>query len=72
MGIKEKDFWRVKNNSEISDNILCGLAGNAIVVPVLMSLFSQIWLIETRGYPTGLNAGYGEEVPFYTVDVNEK
>lgn len=77
MGIKEKDFWKVKNNSKMSDNILCGLAGNAIVVPVLMSLFNQIWLIETRGYPNGPNvitdditATYG--VPFYSVDVNEK
>ena len=70
MGIKEKDFWKVKNNSNISDNIMCGLAGNAIVVPVLMSLFNQIWLIETRGYPACDD--YGEEAPFYTVDVNEK
>ena len=46
MGIKEEDFWKVKNNSNISDGILCGLAGNAIVVPVLMSLFNIIWKIE--------------------------
>ena len=54
--------------------ILCGSISkqlaNAIVVPVLMSLFSQIWLIETRGYPACDD--YGEEAPFYTVDVNEK
>ena len=50
MGIKEKDFWKVKNNSDISDNILCGLAGNAIVVPVLMSLFNQIWMIFHKDY----------------------
>lgn len=72
MGIKEKDFWKVKNNSEISDNILCGLAGNAIVVPVLMSLFNQIWLIETKGCPYGKSTENGMEVPFCSVDVNEK
>lgn len=72
MGIKEKDFWKVKNNSEISDNILCGLAGNAIVVPVLMSLFNQIWMIETKGSPYGKSTENGMEVPFCSVDVNEK
>ena len=72
MGIKEKDFWKVKNNSDISDNILCGLAGNAIVVPVLMSLFNQIWMIETKGSPYGKSTENGMEVPFCSVDVNEK
>ena len=66
MGIKEKDFWKVKNNSKISDTILCGLAGNAIVVPVLMSIFNQIWQIEQGKEP------YGPlEVPFLTVDVKD-
>lgn len=46
MGIKEEDFWKVKNNTNLSDNILLGLAGNAIVVPVLMSIFNQILRIE--------------------------
>ena len=48
MGIKEEDFWKVKNNSNISNNIMCGLAGNAIVVPVLMSIFYQIYLISSN------------------------
>lgn len=61
MGIKEEDFWKVKNNTKISDNILCGLAGNAIVVPVLMSLFNQIWRIEQGLEPYKL-----PEVPFLT------
>ena len=51
MGIKEEDFWKVKNNSNLSDTILCGLAGNAIVVPVLMSIFNQIWRIEKGKEP---------------------
>lgn len=63
MGIKEKDFWKVKKNSNISDSILCGLAGNAIVVPVLMSLFNQIWRIEN-----GLEPFRCPEVPFLTKD----
>ena len=51
MGIKEEDLWKVKNNSNLSDTILCGLAGNAIVVPVLMSIFNQIWRIEKGKEP---------------------
>lgn len=69
MGIKEKDFWRVKNESGISDTILCGLAGNAIVVPVLMSIFNQIALIESRGYP--LTRLQGDIVPFLTINPND-
>ena len=42
---------KVKNNSNLSDTILCGLAGNAIVVPVLMSIFNQIWRIEKGKEP---------------------
>ncbi len=63
MGIKEEDFWKVKNNSNISDTIMCGLAGNAIVVPVLMSIFNQIWRIEQGKEPYGIL-----EVPFLTKD----
>ena len=63
MGIKEEDFWKVKNNSKISDTIMCGLAGNAIVVPVLMSIFNQIWRIEQGIEPYGVL-----EVPFLTKD----
>lgn len=66
MGIKEEDFWKVKNNSNISNNIMCGLAGNAIVVPVLMSIFYQIYLIETRGYPIENPA----TVPYLTLKDN--
>ena len=53
MGIKEEDFWKVKNETGLSDGILCGLAGNAIVVPVLMSIFNQIWRIEQGKDPYG-------------------
>ena len=63
MGIKEEEFWKVKNNSKISDTILCGLAGNAIVVPVLMSIFNQIWRIEQGKEPYS-----SLEVPFLTKD----
>lgn len=69
MGIKEKDFWHVKNETGISDTILCGLAGNAIVVPVLMSIFNQIALIESRGYP--LTRLQGDIVPFLTINPND-
>lgn len=63
MGIKEEDFWKVKNNSNISDTIMCGLAGNAIVVPVLMSIFNQIWKIEQ-----GKEPDEALKVPFLTKD----
>ena len=63
MGIKEEDFWKVKNDTGLSDSIMCGLAGNAIVVPVLMSLFNQIWRIEL-----GLEPYPENEVPFLTVN----
>lgn len=63
MGIKEEDFWKVKNDTGLSDSIMCGLAGNAIVVPVLMSLFNQIWRIEL-----GLEPYPENEVPFLTTN----
>lgn len=63
MGIKEEDFWRAKNETGLSDPILSGLAGNAIVVPVLMSIFNQIWRIEQ-----GLEPYPDNEVPFLTTN----
>ncbi len=65
MGIKRKDFDRVKEETGLGRAVLQGLAGNAIVVPVLMSLFNQIWRIENGLEPLEYN-----EVPFLTVDVN--
>ena len=67
MGIKDKDFDKIKENSNISDSRLCALAGNAIVVPVLMSIFNQIWQIEQGKQPYGYM-----ETPFLTVNVKEK
>ncbi len=64
MGIKEEDFYKVKNETGLSRSILQGLAGNAIVVPVLMSLFNQVWRIEN-----GLNPYEYNEVPFLNVKV---
>lgn len=61
MGIKEEDFEKVRENTSLSDTVLCGLAGNAIVVPVLMSLFNQILRIDSGKEPY-----YAPEVPFLT------
>ena len=61
MGIKEDDFLRVKNGTNLSDSILCGLAGNAIVVPVLMSLFYLIYKIEN-------GETLDENAPFLTIN----
>ena len=51
MGIKDKDFDKIKANSKLTDSRLSALAGNAIVVPVLMSIFNQIWQIEKGNKP---------------------
>lgn len=67
MGIKDTDFDKVKENSKLTDSRLCALAGNAIVVPVLMSIFNQIWLIEQGKQPYGYM-----ETPFLTVNVKDK
>lgn len=64
MGIKDCDFDKIKSNSKLSDSRLCALAGNAIVVPVLMSIFNQIWRIEEGKMPYGTL-----ETPFLTVNV---
>ena len=66
MGIKDTDFDKVKENSKLTDSRLCALAGNAIVVPVLMSIFNQIWLIEQGKQPYGYM-----ETPFLTVNVKD-
>lgn len=67
MGIKDEDFDKVKSETNLSDSRLAALAGNAIVVPVLMSLFNQIWLIEQGKEPYG-----SLETPFLTVDVKTR
>ena len=67
MGIKDKDFDKIKANSKLTDSRLSALAGNAIVVPVLMSIFNQIWQIEKGNKPyESMNT------PFLTIDVKAK
>lgn len=63
MGIKDEDYQKVIDNLDISDSVMCGLAGNAIVVPVLMSIFNQILRIESGKEPY-----YSPYVPFLTMN----
>lgn len=63
MGIKDEDYQKVVDNLSISDNIMCGLAGNAIVVPVLMSIFNQILRIDS-----GKDPYFSPFVPFLTMN----